>query len=78
MSEKVTFLDKSFVKYISSDEIDEAIARMAAEITLEYRYDDPILLITLNGAIVFAVDLLKQLDFPCRITCVKLSSYSGT
>ena len=30
------------------------------------------------GAIVFAVDLMKQLDFPCRISCVKISSYSGT
>ena len=78
MSEKVTFLDKTFVKYIPSNEIDDAIARVASEILLEYRFDDPILLITLNGAIVFAVDLLKQLDFPCRITCVKISSYSGT
>ena len=78
MSEKVTFLDKTFVKYIPSNEIDDAIARVASEIMLEYRFDDPILLITLNGAIVFAVDLLKQLDFPCRITCVKISSYNGT
>ena len=78
MSEKVTFLDKTFVKYIPSEEIDSAIARVASDIMLEYRYDDPIMLITLNGAIVFAVDLLKRLDFPCRITCVKLSSYSGT
>ena len=78
MSEKVTFLDKTFVKYISSEEIDDAIARVASDIMLEYRYDDPIMLITLNGAIVFAVDLLKRLDFPCRITCVKLASYSGT
>ena len=64
MSETVTLLDKTFVKYIPSDEIDEAIAKVAADITLEYRYDDPIMLITLNGAIVFAVDLLKQLEFP--------------
>ena len=78
MSEKVTFLDKTFVKYISSEEIDDAIARVASDIMLEYRYDDPIMLITLNGAIVFAVDLPKRLDFPCRITCVKLASYSGT
>ena len=78
MSEKVTLLDKTFVKYIDAEKIDDAISKVAAEITLEYRYDDPIMLVTLNGAIVFAVDLLKQLDFPCRISCVKLSSYSGT
>ena len=78
MSEKVTLLDKTFVKYINKEEVDEAITRLAKEIMLEYRYDDPILLITLNGAVFFAVDLIKQLDFPCRISCVKISSYSGT
>ena len=78
MSEKVTLLDKTFVKYILSDKIDSEIARVAAEITEEYSNDDPIMLITLNGAVIFAVDLLKHLDFPCRITCVKVSSYSGT
>jgi len=78
MSEKVTLLDKTFVKYINKEEVDEAIARLAKEIMLEYRYDDPILLITLNGAVFFAVDLIKQLDFPCRISCVKISSYCGT
>ena len=78
MSEKVTFLDKTFVKYILSDKIDAEISRLAAEINEEYRNDDPILLITLNGAVFFAVDLIKQLDIKCRITCVKLSSYSGT
>ena len=78
MSEKVTLLDKTFVKYINREDVDEAITRLAKEIMLEYRYDDPILLITLNGAVFFAVDLIKQLDFPCRISCVKISSYSGT
>lgn len=78
MSEKVTLLDKTFVKYINREDVDEAITRLAKEIMLEYRYDDPILLITLNGAVFFAVDLIKQLDFPCRISCVKISSYRGT
>lgn len=78
MSETVTFFDKTFVKYILSDQIDAEITRMAAEITQEYRDDDPIFLITLNGAVFFATELLKQIDIRCRITCVKVSSYSGT
>lgn len=78
MSEKVTLLDKTFVKYIPSSEIDAAIAKVAAEINEDYKNDDPILLITLNGAIVFAVDIMKYLDIKCRISCVKISSYSGT
>ncbi len=78
MSETISFFGKSFIKYILSEQIDTEIGRLAAEISEEYRNDDPILLITLNGAIIFAVDLLKRLDFPCRISCVKVSSYCGT
>ncbi len=78
MNDCITILDKTFVKYISSDEIDKEIARLAAEISAEYMDDDPILLITLNGAVFFAVDLLKNLNIKCKITCVKISSYSGT
>ncbi len=78
MKESVTILDKTFVKFISSDEIDKAIATLAEKIDSEYINDDPILLITLNGAVFFAVDLLKNLNIKCKITCVKVSSYSGT
>ena len=78
MCERVTLLDKTFVKFIPSEEVDAAIERLADQINNDYRDDDPILLVTLNGAIVFAVDLLKKLTIRCKITCVKLSSYSGT
>lgn len=78
MSDCITILDKSFVKYISSEEIDNEIVKLANKIDEDYYNDDPILLVTLNGAIFFAVDLLKKLTMKCRITCVKLSSYSGT
>lgn len=77
MKESVTILDKTFVKYILSDEIDAAIQKVADQINEDYKDDDPILLVTLNGAIVFAVDLLKKLTIKCKISCVKFSSYSG-
>lgn len=78
MCERVTLLDKTFVKFIPSEEVDAAIERLADQINSDYRDDDPILLVTLNGAIVFAVDLLKKLTIRCKVSCVKLSSYSGT
>lgn len=78
MSERVTILDKTFVKFIPSNEIDAAIQRVADRINEDYSNDDPILLVTLNGAIIFASDLIKKLTIRCKVTCVKLSSYSGT
>src|SRR6185436_10641300 len=32
----------------------------------------------LNGSFMFASDLLKEISIPCRISFVKISSYSGT
>ena len=76
--DKITLLDKTFVKYISEKEIEEATERVAQQINEDYKDDQPYLLVTLNGAIMFAVELMEKLTIPCRITCVKLSSYSGT
>lgn len=70
--------DKTFIKYISDETINEAVDRVAAEINKEYENDIPILIITLNGAIIFAAELLKKLTIPCRITCIRVASYDGT
>lgn len=76
--ETVTILDKTFVRYIHSEDIDAAIKKVADKINEDYKDDDPILLVTLNGAIVFAVDLLKHLTINCKVSCIKVSSYCGT
>ena len=77
MQDTIQVLDKTFVKYITDAQIQEAIRKVADQINEDYKDDNPVILITLNGAVFFAVDLLKQLRIPCRITCVKLASYSG-
>ncbi|MDR1346064.1 MAG: hypoxanthine phosphoribosyltransferase [Bacteroidales bacterium] len=75
---KITLGDRCFELFIPHSEIDKAIAEVAQAINREYENNCLMLLITLNGAIVFAADLLKQLTVDCRISCIKLSSYSGT
>jgi hypoxanthine phosphoribosyltransferase len=70
--------DKKFIQYISSEQIDEAISAVAAQLNKDYSTDPPLILVTLNGAIVFAADLLKQLQFSSVLSCIKLSSYQGT
>jgi len=70
--------DKKFIKFISEHEIDQAISDVAAQLNRDYETDPPLILVTLNGAIVFASDLLKQLQFSSVLSCIKLSSYEGT
>lgn len=70
--------DRQFVSYISEKEIDHAIKKVAEQVNEEYKNDVPIILLVLNGSIIFGADLLKQLTVPCRVSCIRVSSYDGT
>ena len=74
----ITLGDKQFIQYILAPDIDEAITRIAAQIDKDYENDRPVFIITLNGAIFFAVELLKKLKIDTYITSIRLSSYEGT
>jgi hypoxanthine phosphoribosyltransferase len=70
--------DLEFKKLITANKIEERVAELAAQINHDYRNKTPILLPVLNGSFMFASDLMKELKIPCRISFVKISSYSGT
>lgn len=70
--------DKKFIKFIDYQQIDAAIEVVAKQLNIDYKDDPPFILVTLNGAIVFAADLLKKIQFSSIVSCVKISSYQGT
>jgi hypoxanthine phosphoribosyltransferase len=39
---------------------------------------NPLFLGVLNGAFIFAADLMREMTIPCEISFVKLASYQGT
>ncbi len=39
---------------------------------------DPLFIVILNGAFVFAADLLKNININCQISFLKVASYHGT
>ena len=64
---------------ITKDEIKQAVARLASEISRDYEGKQPLLIGILKGSFVFMADLLRELDLPVEVDFVKLSSYgSGT
>lgn len=75
---KIKVKDKEFSKFIESDKIVEAINKIAAKLNEDYKDKNPLFLVILNGAFMFAADLLKKVNIPCEVSFVKLSSYSGT
>jgi hypoxanthine phosphoribosyltransferase len=70
--------DLEFKKLIAASKIEERVVALAAEINRDYKDKSPILLPILNGSFMFASDLMKELKIPCRVSFVKISSYSGT
>ena len=74
----VKFHDKEFKIFISASEIDIAINKVAKDINKDYEGKNPLFIIVLNGAFMFASDMLKKITIDCEITFVKLSSYVGT
>jgi hypoxanthine phosphoribosyltransferase len=76
--ELVTVRDKVFRKYISREKIDRAVGEIASGINKDYADKKPLLLAVLNGAFVFAADLMRNLTIPCEISFVKYASYVGT
>ena len=69
--------DKEFVSYITSQEIEEQVARVAAEINRDYQGKKPLFIAILNGAFIFAADLFKNITLDAEICFIKLASYKG-
>ena len=69
--------DKEFFSYITSQEIEEQVARIAAEINRDYKGKKPLFIAILNGAFIFAADLFKHLTVEAEICFIKLASYKG-
>lgn len=69
--------DLNFEPYLSSEFLTEKIAAVASHINRDYaaETDPPIILITLGGAVVFAADLVRRLNFVAELAFVKCSSY---
>lgn len=73
----VSIHNLSFKSYITEPQITARIQELAAE--MEERYDglEPIFLGVLNGAFIFAADLVRATEFESVISFIKLSSYRG-
>ena len=76
--DKIRIKDKTFKPYISSDEIARAVVRVACCIREDVKDERPLFIVMLNGAFVFASDLLREMEFPCEVAFMRMKSYAGT
>lgn len=73
----IKILDKNFKEFISEEQIQTAVSKVAANINSDLAGKEVVFLGILNGSFMFASDLYKQIDFPSQISFLKLASYQG-
>jgi hypoxanthine phosphoribosyltransferase len=76
--EKVKVNDKTFGLSIPEAEIRKKVKAVAQQISRDMEGKNPLLLGVLNGAFIFAADLMREMTIPCEVSFVKLASYQGT
>lgn len=75
--QSVTAHELSFEEYLSAEKIQQRIAVLGASIREQYQDKNPIFIGILNGAFMFAADLVRASNIQCEITFMKVSSYEG-
>jgi hypoxanthine phosphoribosyltransferase len=62
---------------IPGEEIGAKVCELGARITEDYRGERPLLVGVLRGAVVVLSDLMRQIDLPCEIDFMDISSYGS-
>lgn len=76
--EQITVLGKTFQKLISESAIKSRISEMANRINSDLQNQDIVFITVLNGAFIFAADLIREINLDCKVTFIKVASYQGT
>ncbi|MBR6276643.1 MAG: hypoxanthine phosphoribosyltransferase [Prevotella sp.] len=69
--------DKRFEVSMTEAEIKQRVCELAQQMSHELEDKNPLFLAVLNGAFIFAADLMREMTIPCEISFVKLASYQG-
>ena len=77
MAESIQLHDKSFNIFIEEKDLLAKIDVLAAYINQEYESITPLFLVVLNGAFMFASELIGRYKGPCRLAFVSIRSYQG-
>ena len=60
---------------VTPSAIKRRIAGLGAQLNKDYASKDLMVVAIVNGALIFAADLLRQLSSPLRLDCLRASSY---
>lgn len=69
--------DKEFELFIGEDALQSEIVALAETLNANYHDKHVVFLAVLNGAFMFASDILKRISLSCEVSFIKLASYEG-
>ena len=69
---------KTFRPFIGPEQIAQRVEALAGEMATQLAGKNPLFIVVLKGAFVFAADLLRQLPLEAEVVFVQLHSYAGT
>lgn len=59
----------------TQEELRSRVAELGASLTQEYQGKEPILLCVMKGSLIFTADLMRNINLPCTLESINLSSY---
>jgi hypoxanthine phosphoribosyltransferase len=62
---------------VAPDELQRRVAELGAEITGDYQGRELFLMGVLKGAVFFVADLMREIDLPCEVDFMAVSSYGS-
>lgn len=73
----IQVLDKTFEVFIEQHQIRNKVRSIASQINEGFLGEELVFIAVLNGAFMFASDLMKSITLDAEISFVKMSSYHG-
>ncbi len=62
---------------VEADDLQRRVAELGAEINRDYAGRDLVMIGVLKGAVLFLADLMRELEIPCEIDFMAVSSYGS-
>jgi hypoxanthine phosphoribosyltransferase len=69
--------DKDFEIFLEKDIINKRILLMGIQLNIDYEKKSHVFIGVLNGCFMFMADLMKEIEIPCEVNFIKVSSYQG-
>lgn len=75
---KIQIDDKEFEILLENDNISKRIRLIGIQLNVDYESRCPVFIGVLNGSFLFMADLIREIEIPCEIGFIRVSSYEGT